>query len=74
MTRSASSGTRRVHSVDPTRTDVGEQSLQRRPIHRRAGEPAVVISRGQADPAFFALAADKGLAGLALRLQRVDGR
>ena len=40
------------HGVDPTHRDVGEQPLQRRPIHRRAGEPAVVISRAQARPAF----------------------
>src|SRR5215471_850218 len=25
--------------IDPTRRNVGEQPLQRRPIHRRAGEP-----------------------------------
>jgi hypothetical protein len=32
--------------VNPTRRDVGEQPSQRRPIDRRAGEPAVVITRG----------------------------
>jgi len=46
--------------------------LQGRPIHRRAREPAIVKSRGQAHPAFVALAVDEGLAGFALRLQRIE--
>jgi hypothetical protein len=57
------------NGIDPTRCDVGEQPLQSRPTHRRAGEPTIVIPRAQAHPAFVHLAADKGLAGLALRLQ-----
>src|SRR6516165_4907032 len=52
--------------------DVGEQPLQSRPTHRRAGEPAVIIPRAQAHPTFLALAGDKGLASLALRLQRIE--
>src|SRR6516164_9128376 len=52
--------------------DVGEQPLQSRPTHRHAGEPAVIITRTQAHPAFVALAGDEGLAGLALRLQRIE--
>ena len=51
---------------------VGEQPLQSRPIHRRAGEPAVIITRGKANPAFVALTGDEGLAGFALRLQRIE--
>ena len=35
------------HGVDPPRREVGEQLLQSGPIHRRAGEPAVIISRGR---------------------------
>ena len=58
--------------VDPPRLDVGEQPLQRRPLHRGAGEPAVVVSRAQAHPALVPLAGDVGLAGLALRMQRVE--
>ena len=58
--------------VDPTRGDVGEQPLQSRPVHRCAGEPAIVISRAQAHPALVPLAVDEGLAGLALRLQRIE--
>src|SRR6516164_11260687 len=54
------------------RRDIGEQPLQSRPTHRRAGEPAVVITRGQAHPAFVPLAADERFAGFALRLQRIE--
>jgi hypothetical protein len=46
--------------------------LQSRPLHRRAGEPAVIITRVQAYPACVPLAVDKGLASLALRLQRIE--
>src|SRR2546421_4699050 len=53
------------HDVDPPRREVGEQLLQSGPIHRRAGEPAVIISRAQAHPAFVPLARDEGLAGFA---------
>src|SRR5208282_1176518 len=58
--------------IDPPRRDVGEQPLQSRPSHRRAGEPAVIITRAQAHPAFVALAGDEGLASLALRKQRIE--
>src|SRR5215469_2884014 len=58
--------------IDPPRSDVGEQPLQSGPIDRRAGEPTVIISLGQTCPAFVALAGDEGLAGLALRVQRVE--
>src|SRR5215472_7986187 len=39
------------HGIDPPRGDVGEEPLQRRSIHRHAGEPAVVITSTQAHPA-----------------------
>jgi hypothetical protein len=55
--------------VDPSRREVSQQLLQSRPIHPGAGEPAVIISRAQADPAFLPLALDEGLAGFTLRLQ-----
>src|SRR5262249_42274895 len=60
------------HDIDASCRDVGEQPLQRRPTQPRVGEPAIVISRAQTHPAFVALAGDKGLAGLALRLQRIE--
>jgi hypothetical protein len=40
--------------------------------HRRAEEPAIVINSRQAHPAFVPLAVDERLAGLALRLQRIE--
>jgi hypothetical protein len=58
--------------VDPSCSNIGEQLLQSGAIHRRTGEPAVVISRAQADPAFVPLAVDEGLAGFTLRLQRIE--
>ena len=58
--------------IDPTRRDVGEQPLQSRPIDRRAGEPAVVITCAQANPALVPLAGDEGLTSFALRLQRIE--
>src|SRR6516165_6180958 len=58
--------------IDATRRDVVKQPLQRRPIHRRPGEPAIVITLRQAYPAFLLLTVDESLAGLALRLQRVE--
>jgi hypothetical protein len=58
--------------IDPTRRDVREQPLQRRPVHRRAGKPAVVITCAHANPALVALAGDEGLTSFALRLQRIE--
>jgi hypothetical protein len=55
--------------VDPPRREVSQQLLQSRSIRPRAGEPAVIISRAQADPAFLPLALDEGLAGFTLRPQ-----
>ena len=60
------------HGIDPPRRDIGEQTLQSRPIDRSAGEPAVIIARAQADPAFVPLARDEGLTGFTLRLQRIE--
>src|SRR6476660_3310707 len=60
------------HDIDPPRRDVGEQLLQSRPVYRGAGEPAVIIGRAEAYPAFLPLARDEGLTGFALRLQRIE--
>jgi hypothetical protein len=38
------------HGIDPPLRDIGEQLLQRRPIHGRATEPAVIIRRRQIQP------------------------
>jgi len=58
--------------IDATRRDVVKQPLQSRPIRRRAGEPAVVITCTLANPAFVSLTVDESLAGFALRLQGVE--
>ena len=42
------------------------------PLQRAAGEAAVVVGVADQRPAFGPLAGDVGLAGLALRLQRVE--
>src|ERR1700680_4349197 len=62
----------RPRGPDQAHTAGDSKSAQSRPVHRRAGEPAVIISRPQADPAFMPLAVDEGLAGFALRLQRIE--
>src|SRR5262249_26788334 len=46
--------------------------LQGGPVHVAAGEAAVVVAVGQAGPALGGLAADEGLARLALGVQGVE--
>src|SRR5439155_18029405 len=58
--------------VDPASLDVGEQALQCRPLHVATREPAVVVAGPGQYPALMALAADVGLAGFALCLERVE--
>ena len=58
--------------VDPPNLDIGEQALQRRALQGGAGDAAIVVKGGQHDPALVLLARDIGLAGLPLRLQRVE--
>ena len=60
------------HNVDLAGRDVGQQTLQGRPLHGAAGEAAVVVRGRQHDPALVLLAPDVGLAGLALGVQRVE--
>ena len=55
--------------VDPAGPDVGEQALQRRPLHVAAREPAIIVAGPGQYPALVPLAADVGLAGFALRLR-----
>src|SRR5262249_13169057 len=59
-------------NLDAGGSDVGEQSLQRRPLQLAAGKPAIVITGSRQDPALVLLAADIGLASIALRLQRIE--
>src|SRR5258705_10155079 len=56
--------------IDPAALDVGEQALQCRPLHIAAREPAIVVVGPGRYPALVTLAADVGLAGFALCLER----
>jgi hypothetical protein len=58
------------HAIDLALGDVGQQAPQRRPVHVAAGEAAVVVAVGQADPPLVLLAGDEGLGRLALGVQR----
>ena len=60
------------HDVDPAGPDIGEQALRRGSLEIAAGEPAIVIAGFGQYPALVALAADEGLAGFALRRERVE--
>src|SRR5207244_4310950 len=59
-------------NVDPASPDVGEQALQRRPLHVATREPAIIVAGPGQYPALVTLAADVGLAGFALRLERIE--
>src|ERR1700747_3070171 len=58
--------------VDPARPDIGEQALQRWPLHVAAREPAIVIAVSRQQPTLVLLAANVGLAGFALRRERIE--
>ena len=60
------------HDVDLAGLDVGQQPLQRRPLHGAAGEAAVVVAALTQSPALVSLAFDVGLAGFALGVERVE--
>ena len=59
------------HHVDPSRLDVREQPLQRRPLQRAAGEAAVVVAVLDQHPAFGPLAGHVGLARVPLGIEGV---
>jgi hypothetical protein len=52
--------------------DIGQQPLQSRPFRRSPGISAVVVEGGKGSPALVPLALYIGVAGLALRMQRVE--
>ena len=58
--------------VDPSRLHVNEQLLQRRPIHRPAGEAAVVVVIPDQSPALVRLALDVGLTRLPLGVEGIE--
>src|SRR4029453_2249872 len=75
LAKSASERVRRstlYHDLDLAGPDVGEQTLQSRPVKRSAGIAAVVVAGRQQPPAFVLLALDVGRAGLALSVERVE--
>jgi hypothetical protein len=57
------------HDIDAASPYVGEQALQRGPLHSSTREPAVVVAGSGQYPALVLLAADIGLASFALRRQ-----
>jgi hypothetical protein len=67
--------------IDPSRLNIDEQLLQRRPIHRPAGKAAVVVTIPNQSPALARLALDVGVAcfplgveGIEILLEPVVGR
>ena len=52
--------------------DIGEEPLQRRPLHGAAREAAIVIHFGERDPSGMTLARDVGLTCFALGVERVE--
>jgi hypothetical protein len=59
-------------SFPPVRLNVFQQTLHGRTVHVAAGESAVVVTVGQADPALVLHARDVRLGAFALRVQRVE--
>jgi hypothetical protein len=52
--------------------DVLQKPLEGRPLHRPAGQAAVVVHVGKRDPSGMTLAHDIGLASLALGVERIE--
>jgi hypothetical protein len=59
--------------IDPARPHLGEQCLQGRAVERGPGQAAIIIGLGHQPPALTALAADVGLAGFPLGIERGEG-
>jgi hypothetical protein len=60
------------HGIDPALADIVEELLQGRPLHRAAGEAAVIVGGVHQTPALALLAPDERLARLALGVERVE--
>ena len=52
--------------------DVLQKPLERRPLHRPAGQAAVVVHVAKRDPAGMTLAHDVGLARFPLGVERIE--
>ena len=61
------------HHVDLAFANIAQELLQGRAVHRPAGKAAVVVQSRQDHPAFMLLGEDKGRAGFALGIERVEG-
>lgn len=59
--------------VDLAAPEIVEQALQAGPLHRSAGEAAIVIGGVNQPPTLVGLAGDVGGAGVALGVERVEG-
>jgi hypothetical protein len=55
--------------IDLACLDIGQQPLQRRPLHGAAGIPAVIILRRHPNPAFVLLRDDEGGTRLTLSVE-----
>ena len=62
------------HNVDFARVDIGQELLQRGALERGARECAVVVAAGDQPPAFVRLTLYICLTGLALGIERVEGK
>src|SRR5437773_12213705 len=60
------------YAVDPAGFDVGQEALERGPVHVAPGKTAVVITLRQALPTLVPLALDVGQASFTLSVERVE--
>ena len=58
--------------VDPSGLHIGQELLQRRPVHRPAGEAAVIITVMDQPPALVRLALDICFARLPLGVEGIE--
>jgi hypothetical protein len=58
--------------IDAAGPDLGQEPLEGGPLHRSAGEAAVVVAGRKTAPALIGLALDVGLGRLALVVERVE--
>ena len=62
------------YDIDFAGAHLGQKRLQGGAVERSAGEAAVVVVVGRKPPALAGLAADIGLAGFALGIERREGK
>jgi hypothetical protein len=62
------------HNIDRARPDIRQELLQSGPRERGAGECAVVVAAGDQPPALVRLTLYIGLTGLALGIERAEGK